>query len=196
MMSFRSFEMSDLPKARELIADAWYGNSFSMMSPERAENVFRFYIGRHLSRCSFAEVCEIDGEFAGFIIGTAENEEPLFSKEEFPTKEVVPWWMKFSMLKIIKANGRMRAKCQDRGFDSELQLYITDKKFRGSGVGSALMERFMDYLKETGHKKMFLYTDDYCSVDYYLKRGFKEETSVMLVMVFKKHKFMVLSIEL
>lgn len=62
----------------------------------------------------------------------------------------------------------------DPNGDAEVNLFIVDSEHRGKGLGTALMDRFIDSAKAAGCRLLTLYTDDQLSNwKYYEKKGFK-----------------------
>jgi len=58
--------------------------------------------------------------------------------------------------------------------DAEVNLFIVASTHRGKGLGTRMMNRFMDSAKKAGCKLVTLYTDDQVSNwSYYERRGFR-----------------------
>src|SRR5690554_3085481 len=60
-----------------------------------------------------------------------------------------------------------------RKFDSEINLIVIDKEYRGLGIGTKLITRFLDKTKQKGSKSIYLYTDIESNWKFYEIYGFK-----------------------
>jgi len=46
----------------------------------------------------------------------------------------------------------------DRGESAQLRYFLIQPEYRGIGLGSKLMKQFMDFLRQCGYKKSYLWT--------------------------------------
>ena len=72
----------------------------------------------------------------------------------------------------------------DRGESAQLRYFLISPEYRGIGLGSRLMKEYMDFLRECGYKKSYLWTTHELSTaaSIYKRVGFqlteeKESTS-------------------
>jgi len=72
----------------------------------------------------------------------------------------------------------------DRGESAQLRYFLIEPEFRGIGLGSRLMNYYLDFLRECGYKKSYLWTTHELSTaaSIYKRVGFqlteeKESTS-------------------
>ncbi len=56
--------------------------------------------------------------------------------------------------------------------DGEILFFCVDKNVRGKGIGTLLLKELEKVAKG---KKMYLYTDSFCTYQFYEKRGFNRE---------------------
>ena len=71
--------------------------------------------------------------------------------------------------------------CQTDDADvGQLRLFAVEKEYRCYGIGSALIEAFMNKAKEAGYKKIILWTASplTAAIRHYEKLGFKAVDSV------------------
>jgi len=58
--------------------------------------------------------------------------------------------------------------------DAAIEMFIVDSRFRGMGIGSQLLDRFMTAAKDAGSSLVTVYTDDLMSDwQFYERRGFR-----------------------
>lgn len=72
----------------------------------------------------------------------------------------------------------------DRGESAQLRYFLIEPEYRGIGLGSRLMGLYMDFLRECGYRKSYLWTTHELTTaaSIYKRRGFllteeKESTS-------------------
>ena len=63
----------------------------------------------------------------------------------------------------------------DRGHAAQLRYFLIEPEYRGIGLGSKLMNRYMDFLRECGYKESYLWTTHELSMaaSLYQRHGFK-----------------------
>ena len=63
----------------------------------------------------------------------------------------------------------------DRGKAAQLRYFLIEPEYRGIGLGSRLMELYMDFLQECGYKESYLWTTHELSTaaSIYRRHGFK-----------------------
>jgi len=63
----------------------------------------------------------------------------------------------------------------DRGKTAQLRYFLIEPEYRGIGLGSKLMSRYMDFLRECGYRESYLWTThELGSAAFLYKRvGFK-----------------------
>jgi len=58
--------------------------------------------------------------------------------------------------------------------DATIEMFIVDSSYRGRGIGTRLMDRFLKAAADTGARLVTLYTDDRMSNwQFYERKGFK-----------------------
>ncbi|MGD8403588.1 MAG: GNAT family N-acetyltransferase [Anaerolineales bacterium] len=63
----------------------------------------------------------------------------------------------------------------DRGEAAQLRYFLIEPEYRGIGLGSKLLELYMDFLQECGYKKSYLWTTHEldAAIHLYKRFGFK-----------------------
>jgi GNAT superfamily N-acetyltransferase len=63
----------------------------------------------------------------------------------------------------------------DRGDAAQLRYFLIDPEYRGIGLGTKLMNLYMDFLRGCGCKKSYLWTTHelHTAISLYQKFGFK-----------------------
>lgn len=62
--------------------------------------------------------------------------------------------------------------------DASIEMFIVGSKHRGKGIGSALIDRFLEAAIQAGSRLVTVYTDDRQSDwQFYERRGFKRVAS-------------------
>lgn len=74
-------------------------------------------------------------------------------------------------------NGRMIGflLLMDRGEAAQLRYFLIEPEYRGIGLGSKLLNLYMDFLQQCGYKRSFLWTTHelYTAAALYQRVGFK-----------------------
>ena len=62
----------------------------------------------------------------------------------------------------------------DRGDAAQLRYFLIEPEYRGIGLGSKLMNLYMDFMRECGYKKSYLWTTNelHPAISLYKKFGF------------------------
>jgi GNAT superfamily N-acetyltransferase len=63
----------------------------------------------------------------------------------------------------------------DRGDAAQLRYFLIEPEYRGMGLGSRLLQLYMDFLRECGYQKSYLWTTDelLSAISLYKKFGFR-----------------------
>ena len=76
-----------------------------------------------------------------------------------------------------QADRNLLQSCDDY-FDGELVLFAVRGETQGKGIGRLLLQDFTQYMRGCGTEDFFVLTDDFCNVDFYIRRGYKKVKSV------------------
>ena len=63
----------------------------------------------------------------------------------------------------------------DRGEAAQLRYFLIEPEYRGIGLGSKLMDLYMDFLRECGYKRSYLWTTSelHSAISLYKRFGFQ-----------------------
>ena len=62
-------------------------------------------------------------------------------------------------------------------FDGYISFLALDNSMRGKGIGKKLLELLKEKMDENGVKKVCVFTDTTCNVEFYEKQGFTRKKS-------------------
>jgi len=108
------------------------------------------------------------------------NDKPLFSNTGFSAGKLADIFMSETSIILVAARkkkilGFIAGKTDEK--NSFIHYIFVNEKFRGSGIGSALMEKYINWGKKSGAADFFiaLHEDEMDSLDFCIKRGFTSE---------------------
>ncbi|MDR2481640.1 MAG: GNAT family N-acetyltransferase [Spirochaetaceae bacterium] len=143
-----------------------------------------FYLHSYLRFATFRLAAEVDGRVAGFLFACAGRS--VFSFCHW--QDHFLFWFN-ALLLLFSKEGRRRLRFEKAinvcntyllrnkkdQFDSELLLFGVRDNMQGKGIGFGMSQRLFSWLKEHGKRRIFLFTDDVCNVEYYRANGYKLE---------------------
>lgn len=178
---YRNLEKKDYEDMKFLIDDA-FGFSKFIKDPKFLASMLNLYLQSCILDSSFAKLAVQNGNIIGLVLGDAQEDKNhlkkfhnvlsslnsmshlIFSSKE--NKKAIKTFMD-----IDKAYKEIiRGKKND--FQGCLQLFIVSKESRGLGVGKALLNHFLYYVKSFKVNSFYLYTDDRCNFGFYDSQGF------------------------
>lgn len=181
---FREFRREDLEQCARLAAQAWPVRGHISRDRE-SWRVFEPYVGIGLAWSNWTCVmCDDEGRVNGLVFGDIRGLERSSSIRRMIRSELVactgvalgrfgrverlvPLLWNFIMTELKLLVGRPEA-------DAEIMLLLLDEEYRGRGIGRELVDRFARAAKESGAKRMSVYTDDQASNwGFYERYGFK-----------------------
>lgn len=173
-MIIRDFAEHDVGTAVELFVQEW--GKYSGATESIVRPLLEELVDEYLSKTTYAKVCEIDGDVEGILLGRIDGEKQLFRIERRSCKSFSQEGL--AMMDLERETNRtMKERCKGLVYDCELVYFITSKKSRGHGIGSLLLDGFIEYAKAKGCKRMSLFTDDFCSFGYYERKGFARDAT-------------------
>lgn len=149
--------------------DIYFNDNFSLMLYAK----YFWYLESGKATQSIAAYA--DGKFVGILIASFKGEKSLgkpFLKNLYVKffEFVSDLFFRNSAGAYGRANEEMYAEfTKNNTPDGELVFLAADPEFQGRGIGTALLNELAE--RERG-KRIFLYTDDKCSYEFYEKRGF------------------------
>lgn len=178
MIIYRSFAPEDIPALAEIVGETWNFRRMCRRGEDPAVMALDYLKGC-LAESTAAFVAEEDGKAAGLISVRAEKKTlpRLFLSEKREEADgASPSSESSGVRRMREYEARclgLRRQAEEAGmkFDGELTLFAVRPKMRGRGAGRELYRRALDYLKEEGCRRFFLYTDSSCTYQFYDARG-------------------------
>lgn len=177
-IKFDKFRISDLRRVRRMFCEAFeldcYSDSRFVM-----RHLLDHYLCGYLCESDYAIVARSMRGVEGFLLGCASQRRGMYIYRLFKAchRLFLPFshggrgYIRCKRL-IDDADASLRREASMA--DSELQLFVVDKDAWGTGIGRSMLLEFRKWLMERGAGSMQLFTDDYCDVEYYRKRGYEQ----------------------
>ena len=172
-LCFREYTSNDLSRCAQLAAEAWPVKDHISGGSERWR-IMEAYVEIATSWSNWTNVACLDsGELVGLMFGETRGRHA----EGFPTR-IVSSELNASAKLVLGRYGRierlptvlwnfliteMKLLVNRPDADAEIMLFLVDSKYRGKGIGSVLMDRFIMAAKEEGSIRMSVYADDQTS---------------------------------
>lgn len=187
----KDFTLDDLDLAVRLGIEEW--GKYNDLSQEEifaiADSAVRYFF----ERTTYAKVYEVDGEAVGLILGAVDGDEVLFPNVERTPFSELPEEAVSELALEAKTDDELLEECKDKGYDSEVVYFIASGKMRGKGIGTKLIDSYLEYLKSKGKKRVFLYTDDFSKYQYYEKKGFVRDAAKTIFIDNGYHEYYIYS---
>ena len=177
-MELRKFTVRDISKVRDMFCEAFELDCYSK-SRFVMRHLLDHYLCGYLAESDMAITSVNGGEVEGFLLGCTRKRRgraiymllKLYHSMFLPFSRGGRAYIRCKRL-IENADSSMRREAPAP--ESELQLFVVCSDKRGSGVGRMMLSEFKKLLEESGIQSMQLFTDDYCDVDYYRRRGYEQ----------------------
>ena len=185
-LSFRPFTEGDVPACGRLARDAWPAGP-GIASRETELAGMEGYVGYSLGSSNWGEVACTDGGIAGFLLGRIDGlpggpppergvlgEVPsmlasALGDEHRPRLLGFLWSLALTEVKV---------RLNTPASDASVEMFIVGSGSRGKGVGTALLERFLEAARGAGASSVTVYTDELMSNwRFYEGRGFRRVAS-------------------
>lgn len=193
-ISYRSFESQDADDIKRMVDEAFSIHRYAPR-PQLLHSALEVYLRECLAASTYAEVAVIDGRTVGVMMGRVAGQPRLPGRFRH---HVVAWAHMIKLAITGFAHRRtllqhfaftttyrnLRAQVQTPLTD-ELTLFAVDETTRGLGVGTALYERFLGHLQDHGRTDFYLYTDSWCTYQFYESRGMTRAAEQNLTLRFE-----------
>lgn len=179
---YRPIRKEDCAEVGEILNKAFFLHTY--VSDRKTLEAFKLqYVYGCLCEATYTCVCEIDGKVAGVIMAKADKAYKAGEHIKFMFPAV---YQGFKMAycgrhdktgirdfnNLHKIYHEFSAKHKGE-FDGSLTLFALNEECRGQGIGKELLNGALEYLKENGVKRIYLYTDTTCSYGFYEHMGFE-----------------------
>ncbi len=182
-LSFRECVSTDVPACAQMAEEAWPAD------PRVASRLHLLaglegYMEYGLTRSNWTDIACVDLVPAGLLFGRIDGLQGRPQPSDSPLGEL-PWAAKSlmgarrDMLILLRflwnlELTEMKARLNMPRADASIEMFIVGSAHRGEGIGTRLLERFVEEARRSGSKKVTVYTDDTLSNwQFYERRGFK-----------------------
>ncbi len=179
---YRPIEQKDYAVIGEIINEA-FGLYRYVPHPKLLENVKQQYVYSCLSEATYTCVAEQNGEVVGVIMGNAKFDYKFFRHLSaicgtawYSLKLMLFGWKSQASIKDYKNLHKVYNTFSQKHkgeFDGILTLFAVRESCRGFGVGKKLLNGLLEYLRNQGTHRIYLYTDDACNTGFYEHQGFE-----------------------
>jgi len=175
----RKYRDSDYAQCEFLVNEAWGFDKIFLPEP-LSDFAKCIYTKGSVLSSNFRAVIEVDGNVAGFIFGLNEHSKRpgknlifalkmlwriLFIKSEKPVDKNV-------FINAINIHEQRKSKLVKKG-QSEIVLFVVDKKYQGRGYGKRLWSEFLDQFSGEEATSIVVETNKFGASSFYECLGFK-----------------------
>jgi ribosomal protein S18 acetylase RimI-like enzyme len=181
-ISFRRYEPGDIPACARLAEDAWPAGP-ALATEELGPSGMEGYMEYSRSLANWTDIAYTSEGIIGFLFGRIDNYPEKMPSEKSPFGEpsiiirsffrerITPTLLRFLWSLILTD---LKLKLNLPKSDASIEMFIVDSKYRGRGVGSELLERFLRAARDAGSSLVTVYTDDRMSNwGFYERKGFR-----------------------
>lgn len=186
---YRQLEGKDFKILTKILSSTWQLNEYSK-NKKITKLIARYDFLNYLCKSNYSLISSVNGKPVGVLLARNEKKYNIFSQFFNKIKKAFLWirliflssgrkYLKENKI-MAKADKKLR-KNHHRRYGAEFVLFAVKKNYKGQGVGSEMLDIFIKYLNDNKINTYYLYTDEYCNVDYYIKHDFTklDETDVM-----------------
>ena len=176
-ITYRDLEKEDYPRLERIIGETW-GFSRRCKDKKVAGLLEKAYWASLLTQENFARVALINGKPVGVVLARREGK----GKRNFAMNFRGLFYMfrlavnaegrsNLKIFRELNQQNRRMFKEQGEKFDGELIYLNIMRNKKGKGLGNQLWEDTNNYIKNSGGKNFFFFTDTTCDYKFYEKKG-------------------------
>lgn len=176
-ITYRDLEKEDYPRLERIIGETW-GFSRRCKDKKVAGLLEKAYWASLLTQENFARVALINGKPVGVVLARREGK----GKRNFAMNFRGLFYMfrlavnaegrsNLKIFRELNQQNRRMFKEQGEKFDGELIYLNIMRNKKGKGLGNQLWEDAKNYIKNSGGKNFFFFTDTTCDYKFYEKKG-------------------------
>jgi GNAT superfamily N-acetyltransferase len=181
---FRKYLQTDIIRCAQLSVESWPA-VFKLTDKDNAYKFMELYIAICLLDSDYVEVCCDDqNNVIGLMFGSILHRKSL--KKEGVKRSALfrdyingkygninnKYWF---IISFFITEFKVWLYCKK--FQSQVVLFIVDKRYQGKGIGKTLMSRYLESVKKKNIKSVYLYTDIESNWMFYENFGFKRHKS-------------------
>jgi GNAT superfamily N-acetyltransferase len=184
VLSFRACVEKDIPACARLAREAWPAGP-GVASKEIELAGMEGYMQYSLDSSNWTDIACTDEGMVGFLFGRIEGLPGPPAPDRGVLGELPS--LLASILDHDRRDARMLAflwslaltefklRVNTPASDASVEMFIVGSEWRGKGVGTLLLDRFLDAAKGAGCRRVTLYTDELMSNwRFYENRGFRK----------------------
>ena len=176
---YRPYADADLDRCAALAAEAW---PIASVLSVNTHLLMQAYVRSSLLFSDYTEMCCADNKVIGFLFGLTHKKLPGLKARfelnrlfcEFVAGKYGPSERRFRFLASFVLT-LLKVEWLCRRFDSEVELFVVDAAHRGQGIGRSLVDHFVEHLRDTNKRTLYLYTNMVSNWRFYERYGFLKD---------------------
>lgn len=177
---YRAYQPRDAEVVKHLVDEA-FAISRWVNAPRLLEGAKEVYLRAVLVASTWAQVAELNGQVVGVIMGRTKGQPRLPGRWHH---HLISAWnmLKLAIIGISEYRSLLQFFESNRVYaqlkksvtvptTDELTLFAVSAETRGTGIGKALYQRYLEHLREHSRDDFYLFTDSRCSYRFYEKQG-------------------------
>lgn len=183
---FRPYTDKDMPQVAQTLSDIWDHKQYSD-DPHITALLEEYIAYRYIENANYSLICELDGKVIGGIFAKIDCDDPMIVPDDSHIEELYNQILRTEdgiyYLTEESSIDEIDAKLIE-GIDAKniLQLFYMEEKYRLNHIGTRLIKELYKKLRAEKQSSLYLYTDSYCTVNYYLQHGWKVKKSIHTIL--------------
>ena len=176
-ITYRDLEKEDYSRLEKIIGETW-GFRRRCKDKKVAGLLEKAYWASLLAQADFARAALINGRPVGVVLARREgkggkNFTMIFRGIFYKIRLAVSQEGRSNLKIFRELNQQNRRMFKEQGekFDGELIYLNIMRNKKGKGLGSQLWEDAKNYIRNSGGKNFFFFTDTTCDYKFYEKKG-------------------------
>ncbi|RPA61313.1 GNAT family N-acetyltransferase [Aerococcus agrisoli] len=189
-LRIRPIEASDFAELHRLDRQAWFQESYEKY-PEATDACVELDLNNALQDSSFGQVAVVDGQVAGLILASADNDQKhmrmiMTSPRDAvitlnaQAPEVSHHFYQIMQEERDTDNALYAEAAKSVDYQGRIVLFVVDPTFQGLGIGSKLFQSALDYFQKQAIENYYLFTDESCDYTFYDHKGWRQAGKMTL----------------
>ncbi|MFW6640321.1 hypothetical protein ACOALZ_09780 [Nocardiopsis algeriensis] len=182
----RPYQERDAEDVKSMIDEAFHIHLY-MTKEHLLNSALEVYLRERLLASTYTRVAVKDGRAVGVIMGRV----PGCARVPHAARNRLLTWVHMAKIAVTGLSDlpsltqyfafdgvyRRLRRSTSAPLTDELTLFAVDASTRGTGVGKALYQDYVQHLRDLGRKDFYLYTDSLCTYGFYESRGMTRAAS-------------------
>lgn len=192
-VTYRPYQATDADAVKAMVTEAFYLDRYAPTNIT-LRSVQEIYLRECLAASSYAQVAELNGTAVGILMGRVARRPYLpgrFAHQlrllmQLAKISVAGFKQRKTLLQHFAIEGAYR-QIKERTtvpLTNELTLFAVDASARGHGVGKQLYADYMEHLSQSDQSNFYLFTDLWCTYQFYEQRGMLRAETVEMTLEF------------